>query len=487
MDNNQVDIRNIELLNQIANEAPTDEIKEIISYYSVNQDGTEIYNNMKSQSRSSILTTAQYLNVKNTSGKVTTLSKAIIKKLESHLLQKCAICKIHYHIKTSQKPIIECKICGQGCHDECYSALVPLPGVKFYCTTCDDDTDEVEEDPPNRETNIDTVKNTEQTSENTSDNTSQLKDDHYPQNNPNTEGSQICWRYRRGVCPNGISGETLVNGRKCNFAHPKRCQRYCQYGDGGENGCHGGRSCEFMHPILCKFSLKFRCCINLKCRFTHLKFTKRYRPRREEPTMTQPWAQQPTQDRTHENNVWRREDTKYNNEGRQHTEYNDQSYNHQSQSYHEEGLADKQYDGRKPQMEHFPQATAHGRENAQHCNRERQNVNYNNIKQNLPSQKYNQEIFTDNQNEADQGQRGMAFLIQLVQHVKEEMKKDMMDFKDTITAQIQQQRLQTVDQVKYQSTMPDQNSYQAPVQPFLLPPCPVIDQTQVYMRPVIKP
>ena len=206
--------------------------------------------------------------------------------------------------------------------------------------------------------------------------------------------------------------------------------------------------------------------------------------RREEHTITQPWVEHPPQDMARENNAWGRENSKYNNEGRQHVHYTNQSHNHPSQSYHDEVLSNTQYEGGKSWVEHSPLATAHvnewGRENTQYNNREMQDEHHSSIKQNHPSQNYSQEILTDRQNEVGQGQRGMAFLIQLVQHVKEELKNEMMDFKHIITAQLQQQMSQTTDQVNYQPTMREQSNYQpsAPVQSCLSPPGPVIDQTQ---------
>ena len=277
MDRNQIDLKNIDLLNHITDDAPTEEIKNIISLYSVNKDGVEIYNDIKSQPRSSILSTAQHLNIKTTTGYVTTLAKAIIRKLENFLLQECAICKIYYNINRNQKPIIECKLCGQGCHEDCYSSLIPLPGIKFFCSTCDDDKQVVEEDLTNQVRNGDASKTNENA--NTDDsriNTALTNDEHLTRENKNQQ-RPICQRYRRGTCPHGISGEREVDGKKCQFSHIKRCQQYCKFGSGGELGCQEGRSCKLMHPVLCKFSVKYRCCLNLDCKFTHLKFTKRYK------------------------------------------------------------------------------------------------------------------------------------------------------------------------------------------------------------------
>lgn len=89
----------------------------------------------------------------------------------------------------------------------------------------------------------------------------------------------VCQRYRKGVCPHGIRGDTLINGRKCNYSHPKRCQKCCHYGTDSTQGCDQGRECELMHPILCRYSLKYKQCTNRQCRYTHLRGTRRYQPK----------------------------------------------------------------------------------------------------------------------------------------------------------------------------------------------------------------
>ena len=37
------------------------------------------------------------------------------------------------------------------------------------------------------------------------------------------DAGRICNKYRRRECPHGANGKTLINGKHCEFAHPRRC------------------------------------------------------------------------------------------------------------------------------------------------------------------------------------------------------------------------------------------------------------------------
>ena len=360
LDEDQRTATNNEICQQLVQEAPTPEIRAILSIYTVDRDKTEIYYEIKARLRPDVQATAEYLGL-NSSGYNPTLAKAIIMKIDSYLLSTCAVCYKLYCTPSGAKPLFSCKRCGQGCHHDCYQNLTPLPGIKFYCSECDDDaihterlttetilteiTDDPQqtEDGENEEEDDDDDKS--QTSRDTDSGDDELtagnntapvqppgtpasvhspdtpasvsfrlqnetQEEHYipsnqeaylqlqmrrmrsqnesaqPQNHDahhrrhadnDTERRAPCNRYRRGVCPHGISGRTLVNGRVCQYEHLRRCQKYCQFGTDSKQGCTKGRECEEMHPILCKFSRDYRCCYNLKCRYNHLKFTRRYR------------------------------------------------------------------------------------------------------------------------------------------------------------------------------------------------------------------
>ena len=86
---------------------------------------------------------------------------------------------------------------------------------------------------------------------------------------------RVCQKYRKGKCPHGLRGNKLVNGKKCEFEHPKYCNKYCRHGTHQKLGCSKSSDCRYYHPILCKHSLKRKLCTNTDCTFIHLKGTRR--------------------------------------------------------------------------------------------------------------------------------------------------------------------------------------------------------------------
>jgi hypothetical protein len=85
----------------------------------------------------------------------------------------------------------------------------------------------------------------------------------------------LCKHYKRGRCRHGVTGKTMVNGSACKFLHPKKCLKYCRYGNDEHKGCQG--SCAFFHPFLCRNSIRFKKCYDRECTFTHLAGTERER------------------------------------------------------------------------------------------------------------------------------------------------------------------------------------------------------------------
>lgn len=85
---------------------------------------------------------------------------------------------------------------------------------------------------------------------------------------------KICPKYKVGKCIHGLRGNKVVNGEKCSFDHPKKCNRFCSFGNTNK-GCKKGEQCEYFHPVLCKFSVQKRCCTNQECTYMHLKGTRR--------------------------------------------------------------------------------------------------------------------------------------------------------------------------------------------------------------------
>ena len=76
----------------------------------------------------------------------------------------------------------------------------------------------------------------------------------------------VCYFYKLGKCR---------FGKECKKEHPKFCQKFINNGPSKSNpkGCDS--KCNNLHPIACRDSIKSRECARDKCRFYHLKGTKK--------------------------------------------------------------------------------------------------------------------------------------------------------------------------------------------------------------------
>lgn len=84
----------------------------------------------------------------------------------------------------------------------------------------------------------------------------------------------ICRFYRKGFCRHGSSGSTLWENQTCKFRHPKKCFRYCKFGNDPVKGCLN-KDCSYLHPMLCRKSTRFGQCFNENCTYQHLSGTVR--------------------------------------------------------------------------------------------------------------------------------------------------------------------------------------------------------------------
>lgn len=280
---------NRDILKDLINNSP-DDIAIVLRLYDYDKDGDMIYNQLHHKCyKQQLQAAADHLQqLPKTFRYKDDLVRAIISRIDSLLLEKCLKCGSFYALEIDDKPTVSCTGCGQGAHESCYhdlgDTLKHYPGLQFLCSRCD------KNQPRGKVITL-------QINDDTIDNPADMRQDaqahinnmHIPLHSNDDRRDRREWRdedtrptceqYRRGSCPHGISGRTLVDGQQCFYNHPKRCTRFCRFGPDSREGCNRGRDCDRMHPILCKFSLKYKLCTNLKCKFTHLKMTKRYKPR----------------------------------------------------------------------------------------------------------------------------------------------------------------------------------------------------------------
>ena len=287
---------NRDILTNIIADAPA-EIATILSCYNYDENADSIYNQLNKFRKPQLQDAANFLDQLPKSYKYKNeLIQGIISRIDSLLLELCSKCEIKYSINKTEVPILSCINCGQGCHTECYRDIVDImktyPGIHYQCHRCEAKSNQADlitatQDEHSKAANDENDSDDDDDPELTPyqrprenenpPNQNENPPHHHPPNQNEGETTQpTCQKYIRGSCPHGISGKTPVNGQICSFRHPKRCMKFCRNGPYSKYGCDKGRECQYMHPVLCKYSLKFRKCTNLRCKFTHLKFTKRY-------------------------------------------------------------------------------------------------------------------------------------------------------------------------------------------------------------------
>ena len=92
----------------------------------------------------------------------------------------------------------------------------------------------------------------------------------------------ICKFYIKKCCKHGL------RGNNCNYPHPAPCPKYIEYPE-----CRCGPECTNYHPDLCKYSMQFRKCYNVKCYRIHLKGTMSKRsPQEQHQALSHPHINQ---------------------------------------------------------------------------------------------------------------------------------------------------------------------------------------------------
>ena len=156
---------------------------------------------------------------------------------------------------------LECDKCSSWCCIACTNVPEPLydlivsnnseDGIKWFCHDCRISTSEPVTPPVT--TNADTGNVAPPVT---------------------TNADTVCNKLKYGTCPHGVTGKTLVGGKKCEFAHPKLCKKYTRNGPHGRFGCNGS-GCDLYHPMLCNDSVRNKKCHKPNCKLYHLRWTER--------------------------------------------------------------------------------------------------------------------------------------------------------------------------------------------------------------------
>ena len=96
----------------------------------------------------------------------------------------------------------------------------------------------------------------------------------------NTEATHSTAKHQsKPICPHYKLGTRCNDYDVCKetHSHPRRCREMMTFGE-----CREGENCTYYHPRICRDSMQDLKCLNLKCPYFHLKWTKRYAEQRRD-------------------------------------------------------------------------------------------------------------------------------------------------------------------------------------------------------------
>ena len=185
---------------------------------------------------------------------------------------------------------VKCLMCKRPSHHNCYKGCSVNPdiGIVFLCSEClsertAKDIEESDKQSPETRGEPSTpkqpTKNSESEDSDTDDDDSdkepperKRKKDKNKKDTKKDSDDKDCPLYLKRICPHGLTGKRLVNGKPCPHKHRKYCRYFMEY---GPSGCRFKGQCRYLHPRLCENSLKLKTCLNKSCTEFHLKGTQR--------------------------------------------------------------------------------------------------------------------------------------------------------------------------------------------------------------------
>lgn len=322
---------------------PNEEIKKVIEVYNPSLHTSAILKNLKVVKVDKLRETYKFLTDKDSSAKKDELIILVVDSIKNLFPEKCEMCHTDYVVEISDKPLLTCKNCNQGCHNLCMKNFTRFilempPGFSWLCFTCSEEmgiesvkiskrstkisnnqtssnegtSNEIGQTNPSSEENLvvnasappitemaDDPPETQDSNETPNQDLHQqpiptVSHDQIPNLNPpvnpnyprpNTHNGQppsrpppqvsehvrrnnstnLCKFFVNSRCRFGIRGNECPNG-----PHPQVCPKYMRR---GTFGCNLGPRCNKYHPKLCYDAVYHRKCLNLECKYLHVKGT----------------------------------------------------------------------------------------------------------------------------------------------------------------------------------------------------------------------
>ena len=128
-----------ELIAELCLSAPSEPIKFCLRLYQYGKSLPHLEKDFRKQKRDVLRDTAEYLNIPGFMDKTKdTLAHLVICRIQNLLPDDCNICKARYKINRSDKPLLECSICGQGVHTACFVEIARAMQINRTVSTVDE-------------------------------------------------------------------------------------------------------------------------------------------------------------------------------------------------------------------------------------------------------------------------------------------------------------------------------------------------------------
>ncbi|MGB1915918.1 MAG: hypothetical protein ACPHL3_08115, partial [Paracoccaceae bacterium] len=158
-----------ELIAELCINTTLDSVKFCLRNYQYGKSLAQIERDFEKERKDTLRETANFLQIPNFQDKTKkALSHLIICRIQNLLPDNCSICKTTYKISLHETTILDCAVCGQGVHKQCWLELASistevsetinaeqfkqcynplnLPGIFYICNACKPNTIPSEEE-----------------------------------------------------------------------------------------------------------------------------------------------------------------------------------------------------------------------------------------------------------------------------------------------------------------------------------------------------
>ena len=150
------------VLSELCASTNENEVRDVLRLYKLELTTKQLTNKFNSPLKQTLEKTATYLGCSQVGAKEPEIILNIICRIQNLFPEICQICSKKYTIKKDDPPFLNCDVCGQEVHRECYSKLFGLgenemldikpknlPGLHYLCKPCKGDRIPKEKIPTN--------------------------------------------------------------------------------------------------------------------------------------------------------------------------------------------------------------------------------------------------------------------------------------------------------------------------------------------------